>query len=215
LLKAGANPNRSPFPPLLTAIRFRNKEMVKLLIEYGADVSAMAQAMYRYPLLTTSEAGSRQLLRVVKGTHSITIFERYGMLELLLDRPANPVVVNAQEYVYQLRLEITKPLRLAISEILVVAFMRANQTPPVGIISSSILSFCLFLDYGCLDGTSSSSISLLSLTERHRSYIHRISFHRYREVNNNRPTSLSLSFLLIRYSRFNRARKSAPIPTLQ
>jgi hypothetical protein len=62
-----------------------------------------------------------------------------------------PIVVNGPEYLHHLRLEITKPLRLAISEILVVAFMRAsNQSPPVGIISTTILSFLSFfkfLDY--------------------------------------------------------------------
>jgi hypothetical protein len=46
------------------------------------------------------------------------------MLELLLDRPTNPIVVNAQKYIQQLRLEITKALRLAISEILVIAFCK-------------------------------------------------------------------------------------------
>jgi hypothetical protein len=69
------------------------------------------------------------------------------MLELLLDRPTNPIVVNAQKYIQQLRLEITKALRLAISEILVIAFMQADHTPPVGIILSTILLFCNFLDF--------------------------------------------------------------------
>jgi hypothetical protein len=56
--------------------------------------------------------------------------------------------MNAREYIHQLRLDITKPsLRLAISRILVVAFMREGRRPPVGIISSSILSFFEFGQY--------------------------------------------------------------------
>jgi hypothetical protein len=71
------------------------------------------------------------------------------ILKLLLDRPATPVVVNASEYMHPqlLRLEIAKPLRLAISEIIVVAFMRGTgQPPPMGVISYSTLSFRKFLD---------------------------------------------------------------------
>jgi hypothetical protein len=52
--------------------------------------------------------------------------------------------MNARGYipVHRLRLDITKPSpRLAIPDILVVAFLRAGRTPPLGIISSSILSF--------------------------------------------------------------------------
>jgi hypothetical protein len=151
LLKAGANPNpHGSCPPLFGAISKGPKEMVKLLIDYGADVSAVAPPRHDWLLDNADdvEAVSRHDW-LTKATVSVALVaERYGMLELILDRPATPVVVNAREYIHQLRLEITMPLRIAISEIVVVAFMRATgQTPPLGIISSSILSFCNFIDY--------------------------------------------------------------------
>jgi hypothetical protein len=118
-------------------MRNRFKEMVKLLIDYGADGSAGW-------LLNNGDVFTLDIEAVSVALAA----ERHGMLELGLDRPATPVVVNAREYIHQLRLEITMPLRIAISEIVVVAFMRATgQTPPLGIISSSILSFCNFIDY--------------------------------------------------------------------
>jgi hypothetical protein len=146
LLKAGANPNpQGSCPALFGAIIYRFKEMAKLLIEYGADVSAVCPPGHGW-LVDNGEGSFRHYPG--EAVSVALAAERHGMLELGLDRPATPVVVNAREYIHQLRLEITMPLRIAISEILVVAFMRATgQTPPVGIISSSIFSFCNFMDY--------------------------------------------------------------------
>jgi hypothetical protein len=146
LLKAGANPNsQGSCPALFFAIIYRFKEMVKLLIEYGADVSAVSPPGHGWLLNNGDGPTSYYHGEAISVAFAA---ESHGMLELILDRPATPVVVNAREYIHQLRLEITLPLRIAISEILVGAFMRATgQTPPVGIISSSIFAFCNFLDY--------------------------------------------------------------------
>jgi hypothetical protein len=141
LLKAGANPNNPQFlswPLLLHAIQGRQTNMVKLLIEYGAELPSVVQEE-RY----NRDEGTIESVDI----STLAVAEENGMLELILDRPSTPVVVNAHEYIHQLRLEITKPLRLAISGILVVAFMRTGKAPPVDIILSSILSFCDFWNH--------------------------------------------------------------------
>jgi hypothetical protein len=133
-------PQPPPFPPLFNAILNKHKEMVALLIEFGAGELPSLVRETRW----NANSGMDEVVEIA----CLPIAEENGMLELLLNRPATPVVVNASEYMHQLRLEITKPLRSAISEILVVAFMRGTgQPPPMGVISYSILSFCKFLDY--------------------------------------------------------------------
>jgi hypothetical protein len=150
LLQAGANPNPSKslamiandsffFPPLSWAIRNNDNEIAKLLIKFGAEEMSLVED---FPWSHTS--GFYETVEI----STLAVAEENGMLDLLLDRPATPVVVNASDYIQHLRLEITKPLRLAISEIIVVAFMRGTgQPPPMGVILYSILSFCKFLDY--------------------------------------------------------------------
>jgi hypothetical protein len=147
------NPNPSPLPPgsdkrtpLENAILQRHTGMIKLLIEFGADTSAVVPTLYQ------NHPQPQDIQDVLVWWSA----EKTAILLELGDH--GPVVVNGPEYIHQLRLEITEPLRLAISEILVVAFMRASdQTPPVGIISTiilSFLSFCECLDQGitnCLD----------------------------------------------------------------
>jgi hypothetical protein len=129
-------------PPLFYAICLRDKEIVKFLIENGAELPSLFQDFQR------NADGAQEIVEI----SPLSLAEEHGMLEVLsLDpRPATtPVVVNTHEYIHQLQLEITKPLRLAISEILVATFMRApvGHTPPVGIISSFVFSFCNFLEY--------------------------------------------------------------------
>jgi hypothetical protein len=112
--------------------------MIKLLIEFGADTSAVVPMPHQY----------RPHSQRIQDASVWWSAEKTAILLELGDH--GPVVVNGPEYIHQLRLEITKPLRLAISEILVVVFMRASeQTPPVGIISSTVLSFLSFCE--CLD----------------------------------------------------------------
>jgi hypothetical protein len=156
LLKAGANPNEyrrdfseepAPSSPLFNAIRNKHEDMVKLLIEFGAGELPSLVREVRW----NANSGMGEVVEIV----CLPIAEENGMLELLSDRPATPAVANASYYINKLRLEITKPLRSAISEFLVVAFMRGTgQPPPMGVISYSILSFCKFLDY---DSTASPS----------------------------------------------------------
>jgi hypothetical protein len=123
--------------------------MVKLLIQFGAGVSAEVQGG---PQLTVVDMFGmiHTFWAATISAFSLAKDRATGMLELLADRPANSMIIvdTPRTYIHQLRLEITKPLRLAISEIIVVTFMRAgHHAPPVGIISSSTLSFCIFLDF--------------------------------------------------------------------
>jgi hypothetical protein len=146
LLMAGlVNPNPSSPPPpgskkwtpLWHAIEARHTRMIKLLIEFGADISAVVPTPH-------------QNLPQPQSIQESSVWWSAKKTEILLELGDHhePVVVNGPECIHQLCLEITLPLRLLISEILVVAFMRAtDQTPPVGVISSTILSFCKFLDF--------------------------------------------------------------------
>ena len=123
---------------LRDAIRERHTGMIKLLIEFGADMPGVVFPTPNHRPQSQFEQDSLVWWRA----------EKAAILLELGDH--GPVVVNGPVYIHQLRLEITKPLRLAISEILVVVFMRASeQTPPVGIISSTVLSFLSFCE--CLD----------------------------------------------------------------
>jgi hypothetical protein len=150
LLKAGVSPmpplpfSEEPWesvPPVFSANRNRHIYMVKLLIAFGGAELPSSVRVVRWNT-------DQNMDEVLVDISQLSLAEEDGMLDLLLDRPATPVVVNASEYIQQLRLEITKPLRLAISEIIVVTFLRGTgQPPPMGVLSYSILSFCKFLDY--------------------------------------------------------------------
>jgi hypothetical protein len=114
--------------------------MIKILIEFGTDISAVVPTPHH----------NLPQAQYIQDSSVWWSAEKTAILLELGDHHG-PVVVNGPEYIHQLCLEITLPLRLLISEIVVVAFVRlSDQTPPVGIISSTILSFlsfCKCLDY--------------------------------------------------------------------
>ena len=144
LLCAGANPNyrfSTPMelddciPVLYQAIRNDDSEMVKLLMEYGAD-PAKAKTH-----LDFDENESP----FMKEYPIFSLAKEKGMLELLIS-PKTPIVVDSDDYINSLRHDIAKPLRVVLSGIISVAITRATgQVPPVGAVSATILSFCNFL----------------------------------------------------------------------
>ena len=71
--------------------------------------------------------------------------EENGMSDLLV-RPAEPTIPDVKAFVQHIRHEFSKPLRVKLSGLIVVALMRSTgQVPPVGVVSSTIISFCNLL----------------------------------------------------------------------
>jgi hypothetical protein len=87
--------------------------MVQLLLEFGTDVSAVTTETTRENPDETFERTEMPFL----STMAKELGARELLADVLVDGPTTPVVVNGPEYIPQLRLDITKPLRLAISNI--------------------------------------------------------------------------------------------------
>jgi hypothetical protein len=143
LLSAGANPNGScnrrqtpneVWPVLFQAIYNGDEEMTRLLIEYGADVTASARVS---PWGNGQDMEEVSIVRVA--THANMRLE-------LLDLPTTLADVNAKEYVKALRRELARPIKMVVanhSAIVIVAMMRSTgQVPPLGLVSQSILEYC-------------------------------------------------------------------------
>eukprot|EP00978_Attheya_sp_CCMP212_P034284 scaffold142750_cov59-Attheya_sp.AAC.4 len=150
LLSAGANPNGCCFqvkipttdvwPALFQAIMNRDEEMTRLLVEYGADVTASA-----YERRRVSGHNTNRLVNCIEEMSIVPLATAANMLELL-DPPTTLADVNKKKYVKALRRELAGPLKMLVanqSTIVIVAMMRSTgQVPPLGLITQSILEYC-------------------------------------------------------------------------